>query len=151
MSDECYQTKLWLNRNYNKAKQLEADKRMLEVMTVRLGKAVATYETDGSEHHDPDQSRAKHEDALLDYSEQKKKVEKEERELMQGMTATREAIDRLSDPREQAVAIDRYINRLKWNDIAKLEHFSLAQIHRIHAKMLENMSKIRKDLKEGRT
>ena len=115
---------------------------MLEVMTARLGNAVATYETDGSECHDADRSRARHEDALLEYSDQKAKVEKEERELMQGMTETRNAIDQLEDPRHQAVAIDRYINRLKWKDIATLEHFSLAQVHRIHLLMLDKMGDI---------
>lgn len=145
MTDETYQAKLWLNRNFNKARQLEADQRMLEIMRNRLGSAVATYETDGTQSHDTDQARARHEDALIDYSMQKAKVEKEERELLAGMTETREEIEKLGDPSLRAVAIDRYINRLKWNDIATLEHVSIAQVHRIHQTMLVEMVDILKN------
>ena len=139
MTDQCYHVKEWLNRNYNKAVQLEADRRMLEQMSNRLGSGVAKYETDGTQGHDADQARARHEDALLEYSMQKQKVENEERELIAGMALTRKAIDELSDPALQAVAIDRYINRLRWADIATLEHVSIAQVHRYHATMLERM------------
>ena len=145
MTDECYKAKEWLNRNYNKAIQLEADQRMLETMSARLGSCVAKYETDGTQSHDADQARARHEDALLEFSEQKAKVEKEERELMQGMTETRRAIDYLADPMHKAVAIDRYINRLRWADIATLEHVSIAQVHRLHAAMLEKIAVILTD------
>ena len=60
------------------------------------------------------------------------------------MQKTRRAIDRLEDDDCKAVAIDRYISRLKWNDIADLEHISRAHLFRVHGKMLEQMAEILK-------
>ena len=142
MRDECYQAKLWLNRNYYSSRQLDADRRMLSIIENRLGSGVAKYENDGTSSGDSDAARARHEDTLLEYSEQRAKVEREERELLTEMTKTRKAIDKLADDDCKAVAIDRYINRLKWNDIADLEHISRAQVFRVHDKMLEAMAKI---------
>lgn len=140
----CKKAKEWLNRNYNAHKQLDADRRTLEIMENRLQSGVARYESDGTEHHDADQAKARHDDALLDYSIQKAKVEKEERRLVREMVKTRKAIDGLSDPEQKAVAIDRYINRLRWEDIAKLEHVSIAKVYRLNAQMLEKMAEILK-------
>ena len=115
---------------------------MLSIIENRLGSGVAKYENDGTSSGDSDAARARHEDTLLEYSEQRAKVEREERELLTEMTKTRKAIDKLADDDCKAVAIDRYINRLKWNDIADLEHISRAQVFRVHDKMLEAMAKI---------
>ena len=142
MTDKAYHAKRWLNRNYNDHKQLEADRRMLAIMENRLGSGVARYESDGTESHDPDKSRARHEDALLDFSTQREKVEKEERKLFSEMNKTREAIDKLEDPELIAIATDRYINRLPWGDISKLEHISVAEAYRLNLKMLEKMADI---------
>jgi len=142
MTDKAYHAKRWLNRNYNDHKQLEADRRMLAIMENRLGSGVARYESDGTESHDPDKSRARHEDALLDFSAQREKVEKEERKLLVEMNKTREAIEKLEDPELIAIATDRYINRLPWGDISKLEHISTAEAFRLNLRMLEKMADI---------
>ena len=146
MRDECYQAKLWLNRNYYSSKQLDADKRMLAVIENVLGSGGARYENDGSSC-DADAARARHEDKLLEYSEQKARVEREERELVADMAKTRRAIDKLEDEDHRAVAIERYINRQKWNDITDILHVSRAQLFRVHDKMLEKMAEI---LRSGR-
>ena len=46
MTNRAYRAKLWLNRNYNLNKQVEADQRMLEILQDRLGNGVAKYESD---------------------------------------------------------------------------------------------------------
>ena len=144
MTKECKEAKKWLNRNYRKSKQIASDKRMLEVLLNRLGSGVANLETDGTGSSDHDAARHRHEDMLLDYSERKAKIEEEEIDVFNELNKTIAAIDRLEDPDHKAVAIDRYINHLQWNDIAKLEHVSRAQAFRIHDKMLEKMSQILK-------
>ena len=144
MKNKCKKAKDWLNRNYNAYRQLEADKRMLEIMKNRLGSGVSKYESDGTESHDSDKARARHEDALLDFSTQKDKVEKEERRLIAETLQTRNAIEQLEDPALKAIATDRYINRLKWEDIATLEHISSAQVFRLNLTMLEKMADILK-------
>ena len=142
MTDKAYHAKRWLNRNYNDHKQLEADRRMLAIMENRLGSGVARYESDGTESHDPDKSRARHEDALLEYSSQCLTVEQEEKALFKEMIKTRGAIAQLEESDLIAVATDRYINRLRWSDIAKLEHVSVSQVYRLHDRVLEKMVKI---------
>ena len=148
MRDECYQAKLWLNRNYYSSRQLDADRRMLAVIENVVNSAVARYESDGTSSGDSDAARHRHEDKLLEYSEQLERVERESRELAEEMLKTRRAIDKLEDEDHRAVAIERYINRQKWNDIADIIHISRAQLFRVHDKMLEQMAKI---LKEGGT
>ena len=144
MKTICKKAQSWLNRNYNAHKQLDADKRMLEIMENRLQSGVTRYESDGTESRDADAAKARHDDALLEYSMQRQKVEKEERRLIREMVKTRNAIDLLDDPAQKAIAIDRYINRLRWEDIATLEHVSIAQVYRINATMLEKMADILK-------
>lgn len=148
MRDECYQAKLWLNRNYYSSRQLDADRRMLAVIENVVNSAVARYESDGTSSGDADAARHRHEDKLIEYSEQLERVERESRELAEEMLKTRRAIDKLEDEDHRAVAIERYINRQKWNDIADIIHMSRAQLFRVHDKMLEQMAKI---LKEGGT
>lgn len=142
MTDECYEAKQWLNRYHHKKRQLNAEKRKLTVLNDRLKSAVARYETDGSKSYDSDAARSRHEEMLLDYSEQKKKVEGTQRELERIYDITLKAINELTDPDHQLIATDRYIMRLRWNDVASLEHISRAQVFRIHIKMLEQMHKI---------
>ena len=142
MKNEAFRAKNWLNRNFQLSRQLEADQRMLEIMSNRLGSGVARYESDGSESHDPDRAKARHDDALLEYSIQKDRVEKEALKLAEEDLKTRKAIAELSDPTHRALAVDRYINRLKWEAIAALEHRSVAQVYRDHKTMLERMADI---------
>lgn len=142
MRDECYQAKLWLNRNYYSSMQLDADKRMLAIIENVVNSAVARYESDGTSSGDADAARARHEDKLLEYSMQRERVERETRQLLAENEKTRRAIDKLEDEDQKAVAINRYINRQKWNDIADIIHISRAQLFRVHDKMLEAMAKI---------
>ena len=142
MRDDCYQAKLWLNRNYYSSRQLAADRRMLAVIENLLGSGVARYENDGTSSGDSDAARARHEDKLLEYSEQKARVEREERELAAEMLKTRRAIEKLEEEDLKTVATERYINLRKWRDIEELIHISRAQLFRVHEKMLEKMAVI---------
>lgn len=136
----------WLNRNYNFIQQVEADKRMLTILTNRLESSVSKYETDGTDVHDVDQSKQRREDLLLDYSSLKSIVEKEERKLAKELYQTRKMIDKLSKPEYISLAVDRYINRLKWEDISALEHISKSHLYRLRLEMLEEMTEILKNI-----
>lgn len=136
------QAKEWLNRNYRDFERLNADIRFRDKLAERVNQCIGQYESDGSESHDPERSKAHHEDMLLEYSEQKRKVEDETIKLNAEDRKTRQAIAELRNSDYEAVATDRYINRLKWEDIFKPEHRSKAQTHRTHGKMLEAMAKI---------
>lgn len=144
ISKKAIKAKKWLNRNYHATRELDAEQRLLEVLLNRLGTGVATYKSDGTESHDSDAARARHEDALLEYSSQKEKVERLQHRLIRETARTKKAIDLLSDPTHRAVAIDRYINCLRWADVASLEHISIAQVYRINNAMLEQMADVLK-------
>ena len=136
----------WLNRNYKFIQQVEADKRMLTILTNRLESSVSKYKTDGTDVHDVDQSKQRREDLLLDYSSLKAIVEKEEKKLAKELFVTRKMIDRLSKPEYISLAVDRYINRLKWEDISALEHISKSHLYRLRLEMLEEMTEILKNI-----
>jgi len=142
MRNDAYQAKLWLNRNYHFTRQIEADRRSLEKLLNGLGSGVAKYENDGSSNRDSDAARAKHEDQLGDYSMMKQKVEEEEKKYLRETAKTKSAIDELQDPDQHAVAVYRYIDLMRWEDIAKAVHISRPHVFRIHNKMLEKMAEI---------
>ena len=134
----------WLNRNYNLHLELEADIRRLKKLSERLGSGVAKYESDGTESHDPDAAKARHDDTLLEYSEQMARVEREQSVLRLENEKTRAEIDKLPDAGLRALAIDRYINCMKWEAIEKAEHISNSEIYRRRLRMLAQMAEILK-------
>lgn len=136
----------WLNRNYHFVLQVEADRRMLTILENRLASGVSQYENDGTSVHDPEKSKRKREDLLLTYSDLKSHVEEEEVKLVEETTLTRKKIEQLSSPEYIAVATDRYINRLKWDDISELEHMSKQKLFLIRVSLLEEMVEILRDV-----
>ena len=142
MNKELREAEAWLNRNYNQLKKLDADKRTLEIFGNRLGTGVGRYENDGTQNRDATISQARHEDALIDYSAQREKVERQLEKLAPDLAKTRRAIEELEDGEQAAIAIDRYINRLRWKDIALIQHVSESQLFRIRIHMLEKMAAI---------
>lgn len=136
----------WLNRNYHFVLQVEADRRMLTILENRLASGVSQYENDGTSVHDPEKSKRKREDLLLTYSDLKSHVEEEEVKLVEETTLTRKKIEQLSSPEYIAVATDRYINRLKWDDISELEHMSKQKLFIIRVSLLEEMVEILRDV-----
>lgn len=141
MKKECYDAKQWLKRTHKLALRVEADKRFLEILADRINQAVAKYETDGTAS-DRDSARKRREDEMLEYTEQRDHVEQEQLELIAEMTKTRNIVKSLNDPTLEAVAVNRYVNRLQWDDIIKLTHYSRSQVFRFHLKMLEELAKV---------
>lgn len=142
MNRELREAEKWLNRNYGQLKRLDADKRTLEVLSSRIGARVGKLERDGTESHDAARAQTQYEDALFDYSSQAEKVEREARAIAADLEKTRRAINELSNDDLKAVAIDRYINRLRWKDISKVEHISEAEAYRRRIRILEGMAVI---------
>lgn len=141
MTDECYKAKQWLRRAHKFALKVEADARMLEILAGRVNSAVAKYESDGASV-DREAARKRKEDDLLSYSDQRALVEKEQLQLIKEMTKSRQIIKQMRDPVLESIAINRYVDRLGWDDVVKLNHYSRAQIFRLHLKMLEELAKV---------
>ena len=141
MKDECYKAKQWLRRAHKFALKIEADARMLELLANRVNSGVAKYENTGASV-DRDDARKRKEDDLLSYSEQRALVEKEQLQLITEMTKSRKIIKQIKDPVLENIAINRYVDRLSWDDVVKLNHYSRAQVFRLHLKMLEELAKV---------
>lgn len=146
MKDECYKAKKWLSRAHKFALRVEADARMLEILDNRLNSGVAKYENDGASVEREDAKKRK-EDDLLSYSEQRALVEQEQIQLINEMAKSREIIKEIHDPTLESIAVDRYINRLSWDAVVRLSHYSRPQVFRYHLKMLEKLAAILQDKK----
>lgn len=143
MTDNAYRAKCWLNRNYCEYRQVEAERRALETIEDRLFRGTASYYNDGTQTN-ADASNKRREDNLIEYTEQKARLEKSIRQLAKKTADTRAVIDELGDPLHRAIAIDRYITRLPWALILKVEHISRATMFRHHDKMLIEIAEILK-------
>lgn len=143
MTDECFRTKQWLRRAHKFALKVEADKRMLEILANRINSGVANYENTGASI-DREDARKNKEDALLTYSEQRERVEREQLQLIEEMRQTRKYIRQIGDPVLESIAENRYVNRLGWDDVIKLANYSRAQVFRLHLKMLEELAEVLK-------
>lgn len=132
----------WLNRAYGLNQELKASIRTLAMKEASLNSGVARYQSDGTESHDPERSKANREDALLEYSETMDRVEKLRRNLYEENAKTLKAIDQISTGELRAIAIDRYINCMTWKEIASAEHISKSEADRRRLRMLEQMARI---------
>ncbi|MCQ2308041.1 MAG: hypothetical protein MJ000_10860 [Bacteroidales bacterium] len=141
MTAEIKSAKDWLNRRFNFYQELEADKRTLEKLENLVNSAVGSY-TPREGSTDADKARQRHEDLLADYSEQLETIERKEAEYRGVTETTRKAIAELSKSTYRAIAIDRYINCLKWKDIARVEHISEQHLYKLHGEMLREMAEI---------
>lgn len=141
MTDECFKAKKWLRRVHILALRFETDARMLEILANRINSGVAKYENDGASV-DREDAKKRKEDDLLSYSEQRALVEQEQIQLINEKTQAREIIKEINDPTLESIAINRYINRLNWDAVVRLTHYSRAQVFRYHLKMLEALAVI---------
>lgn len=140
MTDEQYQAKKWLMRLDEYAQKLNAEKRTLEMLQDRLYKGVSNY--DGpTGRRDPISARAAHEDALISFSEQAAKVEKAQKEYYAELQLRHEVIDAIPQ-KLQGLAIDRYINGIKWEKLADLYNYSRSNVFEINKQILDNVAEV---------
>ena len=140
MTDKQYTAKLWLTRLENYAAKLKTEKRTLEILENRLYKGVSRYEG-YTGRADPMQAQAAHEDAMLAYSEQAERIQKAQADYLRELKITREVLEQLPGLLS-AIATDRYINGLKWENIEKLYNYGHAQLFRLNGDILEHVADI---------
>ncbi len=141
MSDEAYYAKEWLSRTNDITEEIEAEKRLLLKIKEKLEGGVRSYDNIGSSH-DQDASRKRHEDLLIQYSMQSDRIDQKEKDYLKELSLTRSIIDKLKNPIHRSIAVDRYINGMKWKDILNSYHYEQRQIFKIHEKLLEEVSRI---------
>lgn len=144
MTDSAYQAKEWMERLSDLYGQTQKTARIVDILSSRINSTVGNYESFGRGKTDLIVKQQQHEDALLDYSEMVSQYEKEERQYLRETARTRRVIEKMGDPDLIALAIDRYINLMKWEDIVSAEHVSRAEAFRIHDRMLNKMAEVLK-------
>lgn len=133
MTDNQFEAKEWLNRMFGAAQDVESTRRTLETIVAEMG-GVGKYEIE-FRNNNPKAT----EDKLARYSTVRAELDKKERDLYYEDSVTEKVINKLKDKRERAILRDRYVNRLGWSKIAKLNNYSEARTYEIHREALENI------------
>lgn len=133
MTNNQFEAKEWLNRMFGAAQDVEATRRTLETIVAEMG-GVSKYEID-FKGNNPKAT----EDKLARYSTVKAELEKKEAALYFEDARTEKIINKLKDKRDRAILRDRYINRLSWSKIAKLNNYSEPRVYEIHRDALEDV------------
>lgn len=139
MTDKQLYAKRWLNRLNDYELLLQAERRTLEVLETRLYKGVSCYETTGQ--CDRITANAKNDNNLYDYSNQVSRVEKAQAYYLSELAKVRGVLEQLPDELKP-LAIDRYINGLKWEKLTELYKYSDAQIYRKNTAILNRVAQI---------
>lgn len=139
MTDKQLYAKRWLNRLNDYELLLQAERRTLEVLETRLYKGVSCYEITGQ--CDRITANAKNDNNLYDYSNQVSRVEKAQAYYLSELAKVRGVLEQLPDELKP-LAIDRYINGLKWEKLAELYKYSDAQIYRKNTAILNRVAQI---------
>ena len=140
MTNEQYTAKNWLMLLRDYEDKLKAEKRTLELLQERLYRGVEKYGGDTG-RRDPITARAAHEDNLLDFTGQIERVTKAENEYLAELQLRHEVIEAIP-AKLQPIAIDRYINNIKWEDLADIYNYSRANIFEINHKILTHVAQI---------
>lgn len=142
MTDEQYKAKKWLMRLRDYSQNLKTEEHTLFILKTRINGGVVNYYS-YTGRRDPIVSRAAYEDAIIDYSEQAARVEKAQKEYIAEMISTRNLFDSL--PIElRGLAIDKYLNDLKIEQLIKIYELSRAEIMRQNIEILEHVAQILK-------
>ena len=126
MTDKQYESKCWLNRMYGVASHIESLKRKREEVLTSLS-GIPKYE-ESFPGSDPKSVETK----LVNYSELSSMIEEQLHLLNHEDARTLDVIEKLRDDIQKAILIDRYLNRMSWQKIAKLHKYTERQIYRIH-------------------
>ena len=142
MTDAMYYAKCFFNNLQSYEQKVKAERRTLGKLQARISRTVSSYET-GSRRGDAVTAQASHENALLDFSMQCERVEKAQRKYLQAVADTQKVIDAIS-PELQPLAIDRYINGLKWDRLEIIYNYGRSQLFEHNKKILAQAAEIMK-------
>ena len=131
MTDKQYESKCWLNRMFGVASHIESLKRKREEVLASLS-GIPKYE-ESFPGSDPKSVETK----LVNYSELSAKIEELLHLLNHEDARTLDVIENLDDEMQKAILIDRYLNRMSWQKIARHHNYSERQIYNIHDRALE--------------
>ena len=130
MTEREERAKAWLNRNYDTALEIEAIKRRLERMNSDLEKVTRPLKVkEVIEANNPGNSQ---EDKMVDYIELSEKFVERLKYLMVLDNQTLAVIEKVESPILRTILIERYINRLNWNQIKEKVHKDGGWVFELH-------------------
>lgn len=135
MTEREERAKAWLNRNYDTALEIEAIKRRLERMNSDLEKVTRPLKVkEVIEANNPGNSQ---EDKMVDYIELSEKFVERLKYLMMLDAQTMQVIEKVESPILRTILIERYINRLNWNQIKAKLHKDGGWVFELHRQALD--------------
>ena len=127
--------KEYLNQTYRLNERINSNLRQLEALearatsiTVKLSPKVQGGTLNGTEQ------------LIYHILELKERIKAETSEYIRTLEAIRQTISALKDPDESLLLTLRYIEFMKWEDIAETMNFSETQIFRIFKRALKNIT-----------
>lgn len=125
----------WLNRMHDTARFIESlEAKREEVISSLSG--IGKYDADSIPAQTGENST---ETKNLLYSKLSAEIEKNTSILMAEDNRTLDVILMVKDPRMKSVLIDRYLSRLKWEDIAVKQNYSVSWIYKLHESALRKV------------
>jgi len=139
MTDKQFYAKEWLNRMYHVVNKIESLERKRDNVVSSMS-GIGKYD---AEHIPAQTGENASESKNIAYSILSEQIEKEYSRLMMEDNRTLEVINTLGNTPEaelmKAILIDRYLNRLSWEQIAKLQNYGPTRTYELHSIALEKI------------
>ena len=130
MTEREERAKEWLNRNYGIALEIQAIQRRLERMNADLEKVTRPLKIkEVIEANNPGNAQ---EDRLADYIDLSDDLSIRLLHLARLDTETMAVITKMESPTLRTILIERYINRLNWNQIKEKVHKDGGWVFELH-------------------
>lgn len=135
MTDNMYYAKCWLDRTRGFQLKIDALDRKRQIVQNGLSGVSKYSAKESTSDHYENATEA----AFCEFSMLSDMIEKEQNVLAYEDAKTLEVISKLENQSQQAVLIDRYINRLPWSQIAAHEYYSESHVKELHSAALKEI------------
>lgn len=131
--------KHWLNRSIGSHRYVKALQRRLDSFTYAN---ITNYEKDGSARTKPSENAQ--ESKMLEYSELCRLIDETRGKIETYDVETLQTINKIDSNLQKTILVERYINLLSWDDIAKKIDYSRAHVQRLHGAALLSLYSVLK-------
>lgn len=138
MTDRQNDAKKWLKKLGDYSRRVDVERRTLEMLQHRLYKGVANYEN-GPGQHDAEIARAAYEDSMIECSVQADRVEGAQLAYTSELENVRRVLECLP-VYLYSIAVDRYINGIKWEQIEDIHRYSKSTVARYNLDILDHVA-----------
>lgn len=139
LKEQAAASKRWLNRGIGSHRYVKALERRLYSFTYAN---ITNYENDGSARTEPKENIQ--ESKMLEYSELRRLIDETKASIETNDIETIKTINEIDSNLQKTILVERYVNLLSWDDIAKKVGYSTAHVQRIHGVALLSLFKVLK-------